>query len=134
MPSQPTLPYTLIPYVSSPLPDGSLTLITSVLGATSNWLVLRFLYTALVDHDRRRGGGQVSSNDEFADSQNTTTARANWKVVFVSFLRDLGFWKTEAKRLVCIFLMYLHIYIYIRNTFACLTNLLAKLRASIFRD
>lgn len=118
MPSQPTLPYTLIPYVSSPLPDGSLTLITSVLGATSNWLVLRFLYTALVDHDRRRGGGDggpghVSSNNEFADSQNTTTARANWKVVLVSFLRDLGFWKTEAKRLVCMFLMYLHIYIYI---------------------
>jgi elongator complex protein 6 len=133
MPSQPVLPYTLIPYVSSPPPDESLTLITAVLGATSNWLILRFLYTALVDHDRRRGGGQVSSNDEFADSQNTTTARANWKVVLVSFLRDLGFWKTEAKRLVCIPL-YVYIYLSIRNIFACLTNLLANPRASIFLD
>ncbi|KAI9927941.1 hypothetical protein MW887_002793 [Aspergillus wentii] len=46
MPTQPPLPHLLAPYVSS-LPESSLTVLSSVLGATGNWLVLRFLYAAL---------------------------------------------------------------------------------------
>ncbi|RHZ56015.1 uncharacterized protein CDV56_106474 [Aspergillus thermomutatus] len=46
MPSQPALPPLLTPYVSS-LPHSSLTVLSSVLDATGNWLVLRFLYAAL---------------------------------------------------------------------------------------
>jgi elongator complex protein 6 len=105
MPSQPSLPHTLIPYIS-PLPRASLTMITSVLGATSNWLVLRVLYAALSDN----GAGGVSSSrrphqtdelDTPAETGKTTTGRR--KVVLVSFLRDLTFWKAEAKRLVRLF-------------------------------
>ncbi|KKK16510.1 hypothetical protein ARAM_000423 [Aspergillus rambellii] len=46
MPSQPPLPHLLVPYISTP-PQTSLTVLSSVLGATGNWLVLRFLYAAL---------------------------------------------------------------------------------------
>ena len=66
----------------SRLPESSLTLLTSVLGASSNWLVLRFLYAAL-----------TSRKDPDA------TAVIEPKVVLVSWLRDLSFWKEGAKRL-----------------------------------
>ncbi|KAH2055224.1 hypothetical protein KXV43_002706 [Aspergillus fumigatus] len=46
MPSQPAVPPLLSPYVTS-LPPSSLTVLSSVLDATGNWLVLRFLYAAL---------------------------------------------------------------------------------------
>ncbi|KAF4222680.1 hypothetical protein CNMCM8980_007842 [Aspergillus fumigatiaffinis] len=46
MPSQPAVPPLLTPYVTS-LPHSSLTVLSSVLDATGNWLVLRFLYAAL---------------------------------------------------------------------------------------
>ncbi|GAQ04762.1 hypothetical protein ALT_2083 [Aspergillus lentulus] len=46
MPSQPAVPPLLTPYVTS-LSPSSLTVLSSVLDATGNWLVLRFLYAAL---------------------------------------------------------------------------------------
>ncbi|EAW09269.1 uncharacterized protein ACLA_034720 [Aspergillus clavatus NRRL 1] len=46
MPSQPAIPPLLSPYVTS-LPQSSLTVLSSVLDATGNWLVLRFLHAAL---------------------------------------------------------------------------------------
>ncbi|GFF27256.1 hypothetical protein IFM46972_02022 [Aspergillus udagawae] len=46
MPSQLAVPPLLTPYVTS-LPQSSLTVLSSVLNATGNWLVLRFLYAAL---------------------------------------------------------------------------------------
>jgi elongator complex protein 6 len=88
MPSQPPLPPLLAPYVSA-LPESSLTLASSILGATSNWLVLRFLHAAL---------SSPSPNATFgADELQSGTKK---KVVLVSFLRSYDFWKTEAKRLV----------------------------------
>ncbi|CAG8373386.1 unnamed protein product [Penicillium salamii] len=86
MPSQPPLPPLLAPYVSS-LPDASLTLVSSILGATSNWLVLRFLHAAL--------SSQSASTFGADDPQNGIKK----KVVLVSFMRSYEFWKTEAKRL-----------------------------------
>ncbi|KAL8722235.1 MAG: hypothetical protein Q9225_001222 [Loekoesia sp. 1 TL-2023] len=47
MPSQPTIPPLLAGHLSSLLPLGSLTLITSVLGASANWLILRHIWAAL---------------------------------------------------------------------------------------
>ncbi|PWY82207.1 hypothetical protein BO70DRAFT_336592 [Aspergillus heteromorphus CBS 117.55] len=88
MPTQPPLPPLLTPYVSS-LPPSSLTLLSSVLGATGNWLVLRFLHAAL---------SQPSTSDGalgFSDSNNGKKR----KVVLVSFLRGWEFWRAEAKRL-----------------------------------
>lgn len=92
MPSQPPLPPLLAPYVSA-LPDSSLTLVSSILGATSNWLILRFLHAAL---------SSSSSNPAFGlDGLQDGTKK---KVVLVSFMRSYEFWRTEAKRLVSYYL------------------------------
>ncbi|KAJ5726186.1 uncharacterized protein N7483_007543 [Penicillium malachiteum] len=85
MPSQPPLPPLLAPYLSSQ-PESSLTLISSILGATSNWLALRFLYSAL----------STSTNQTFGLDEHDGSKK---KVVLVSFLRGWEFWKVEAKRL-----------------------------------
>jgi hypothetical protein len=77
------IPPLLEPYLTLPS-EASLILITSVLGASSNWLVLRFLYSALLEQD---------SAPEFSSGEDT-------KVLLVSFMRDLGFWKENARRLV----------------------------------
>ncbi|KAL4924885.1 uncharacterized protein BDV17DRAFT_201272 [Aspergillus undulatus] len=83
MPSQPPLPHLLTPYISSP-PPSSLTAVSSVLGATGNWLVLRFLSAALTSSSSHAGPGIQGRKR---------------KVVLVSFLRGWDFWKSEAKRL-----------------------------------
>ncbi|KAH8802683.1 hypothetical protein F5884DRAFT_903322 [Xylogone sp. PMI_703] len=75
------IPSLLEPYLSLP-PEASLVLLTNVLSASSNWVVLRFLYSALAQQD----GGSTAANE-----QN--------KVVLISFLRDFGFWKEGARRL-----------------------------------
>lgn len=93
MPSQPPLPPLLTPYLSI-FPQSSLTLVTSILGATGNWLVLRFLHAAL--------STSASSNTAFGvEGLHNGTKK---KVVFVSFVRSWEFWRTEAKRLVSILL------------------------------
>ncbi|KAJ5464312.1 hypothetical protein N7475_007447 [Penicillium sp. IBT 31633x] len=86
MPSQPPLPPLLAPYVST-LPDSSLTLVSSILGATSNWLILRFLHAAL---------SAPSPNAFGLDELHNGNRK---KVVLVSFMRSYEFWRTEAKRL-----------------------------------
>lgn len=77
------IPPLLEPYLAIP-PEASLILLTSVLGASSNWLVLRFLHTALINPD---SSSEIQGEDEV-------------KVVLVSFMRDVNFWKENAKRLV----------------------------------
>ncbi|EQL30656.1 hypothetical protein RJZ56_005653 [Blastomyces dermatitidis] len=86
--SIPTAPL-LAPYTASPLPAQSLTLITSVLGATSNWLVLRILCDAL-SSGSGRGGEELEFN---------AGRRGIRRVVLVSFLRGMEFWRAEARRL-----------------------------------
>lgn len=73
------IPPLLEPYLVLP-PEASLILFTSVLGASSNWLVLRVLHSALL-------GSEMSSED-------------GPKVLLVSFMRDLAFWKENGRRLV----------------------------------
>ena len=77
------IPPLLEPYLALPS-ETSLILLTSVLGASSNWLVLRFLHNALLNKDAAL---------ESSSGRDT-------KVLLVSFMRDLGFWKENAKRLV----------------------------------
>lgn len=80
------IPPLLNSFVST-VPEHSLTLITSVLGATSNWLLLRFLYPVL-----------SNTSQGPSTSQNAGDRKA--RVVLVSFLRGLDFWKAESRRLV----------------------------------
>lgn len=77
------IPPLLEPYLALP-PEASLVLLTSVLGASTNWLVLRFLHSALVNSEISSG---INSEDEP-------------KVLLVSFMRDLAFWKENGRRLV----------------------------------
>ncbi|RDL31421.1 Uncharacterized protein BP5553_09630 [Venustampulla echinocandica] len=76
------IPPLLEPYLALP-PEASLILLTNVLGASTNWLVLRFLHSTLA----------TSSNSLEVHPEDET------KVVFVSFLRDFAFWKDNARRL-----------------------------------
>ena len=63
---------------------------SSVLGATGNWLLLRYLYASL--------SASSSANVSLgADGLDNGKKR---KVVLVSFLRGWEFWRSEAKRLV----------------------------------
>ena len=83
MPSQPPIPPLLSNHFALP-PESSLTLLTSVLGASSNWLVTRFLCTALTSP---KAPDAISASD------------TGVKIIFVSWLRDWPFWKEGAKRL-----------------------------------
>lgn len=71
------IPPLLESYLSLPS-EASLTLLTSILGASSNWLVLRYLYSHL------RG---PEGNEDVG-------------VVFVSFMRDGAFWREGCGKLV----------------------------------
>ncbi|KAL2042949.1 hypothetical protein N7G274_004007 [Stereocaulon virgatum] len=84
MPSQPPIPPLLSPYLST-APSASLTLLTSTLGATSNWLILRFICAALKN---------TSSEDGSTKGDNEATT-----VVLVSWLRDATFWKDGGRKL-----------------------------------
>ncbi|KAK9443061.1 putative protein family UPF0405 [Metarhizium brunneum] len=74
------IPPLLEPYLNLP-PEAALVVLTSVLGASANWLVLRWVYGLL------RNGQQAG---EAAD----TTA-----VVLCSFLRDGAFWREGAAKM-----------------------------------
>jgi elongator complex protein 6 len=76
-------PPLLEPYLHFPS-EAYFVLVTSVLGASSNWLVLRFLHSVFLVDDTAAG----TADDGLG------------KVVFVSFVRDLSFWKENAKRIV----------------------------------
>jgi len=78
MPPSPRIPSHLQPYVGLPH-DESLLLVTSTLGASANWLTIRFLCAALSNTDD--GGAQQGHN-----------------VVLVSWMRECGFWKQEARK------------------------------------
>ena len=85
------IPPKLEPYVRIP-PKGSLTLLTSVLGASTNWLVLRFIYNALtapltaLDSPTTATKGDSNSSNEHT-------------VLLTSFLRDKSFWVEGARRM-----------------------------------
>lgn len=77
------IPPLLEPYLALP-PEASLILLTSVLGASSNWLVLRFLHSTLIRPE------PLSESPREDDA----------KLVLVSFMRDFAFWKENGRRLV----------------------------------
>lgn len=84
-----SIPSLLSPYIRVP-PESSQTLITGVLGATTNWLVLRYLYACL-------GPGTHAQN---VPGEGQIDDRRDTVVILVSWMRDLEFWRTEARRTV----------------------------------
>ncbi|EHK43026.1 uncharacterized protein TrAtP1_001805 [Trichoderma atroviride] len=66
--------------------EASLTILANTLGASSNWLVLRYLYSILLQPGRGADAGLGE-------------AEAGPGVVFLSFMRDLAFWREGASRM-----------------------------------
>jgi elongator complex protein 6 len=83
------LPHLLEPYLALP-PETSLILLTSVLGASSNWLTLRYLYSYLKSS---------SSHPSSSSNENITAVSGGTGVVLVSFMRDGAFWRDGAGRM-----------------------------------
>src|SRR5437868_5230618 len=77
------VPPLLTPYVGLP-PPSSLVLLTSVLGASTNWLVLRFMHTALTS-----ASPSTSPSSE---------QEGEFAILLVSFLRDLTFWAENSRK------------------------------------
>ena len=91
MPSRPLVPPLLWPYVNPP--STSLTLLTSTLGCTANWLVLRFLYAAL------QRSNHLSNSSSSIDQDHAYETTAETRVVLVSWLHDTKFWKDGGRKL-----------------------------------
>ena len=81
------IPLPLSPYLRLP-PEASLTLVTSTVNTITNWVLLRYLYAILGDHSRA-GSSRLNG-----------TNHGNVGVVLVSWMRDLAFWRTEARKAV----------------------------------
>lgn len=81
------IPSVLQPYISLP-PPSSLTLVTDVVGASCNWVLIRFLQ-ALLD---------TSGDPEYQAISDTDRTRDQPPIVFASWLQPASFWQTEAKR------------------------------------
>ncbi|WQF89476.1 Putative elongator complex protein [Colletotrichum destructivum] len=77
------IPHVLESYLALP-PECAQILLTSVLGASTNWLVLRYLYSYL-----RK---PAVADEEASPAEDV-------RVVLVSFMRDFAFWKEGAGRL-----------------------------------
>ncbi|KAF5621764.1 hypothetical protein F52700_10636 [Fusarium sp. NRRL 52700] len=80
MASTSRIPHLLEPYISLP-PESSLNLVTSVLGASANWLVLRHVYSYLK--------GSTDGDESTKDTG----------VILLSFMRDRAFWREGSTKL-----------------------------------
>lgn len=87
-----SLPPLLTPYLSLPRSssyESSLILLTSVLGAGTNWILLRYLSSLLSGTE----GNQTGNGDGNGNGDGET------KVVFLSFMRDMNFWREGARKI-----------------------------------
>ncbi|KAI1101666.1 hypothetical protein F4804DRAFT_315376 [Jackrogersella minutella] len=82
------IPPLLDAYLHLP-PETSLVLLSGVLGSSTNWLVLRYLYSLL-----STPSDNIPQEDGLGSPSKDGTS-----VVFVSFLRDYAFWKEGAGKL-----------------------------------
>ncbi|POS78493.1 hypothetical protein DHEL01_v203099 [Diaporthe helianthi] len=83
------IPPLLESYLSLP-PETSQIVLTGILGASTNWLTLRYLYSLL------RPATAATRLDRDGDADG---AGEDFKVLLVSFMRDYSFWKEGAGRL-----------------------------------
>lgn len=82
------IPPLLQPHVNLP-EDDSILLVTSTLGASANWLIVRFLCEAF---------GRDSATKSVQDGGATESEKEDVGVVLVSFMRDWDFWRSEARK------------------------------------
>ncbi|KAK8070834.1 hypothetical protein PG997_011037 [Apiospora hydei] len=89
-------PPLLEPYLGLP-PEASLIVLTGVLGASTNWLVQRYLCRFLATSSAADRNAQRTAVGEEGDCSPDDGDSAS--VVLVSFLRDYAFWKEGAGRI-----------------------------------
>ncbi|KAM3084158.1 hypothetical protein ACMFMG_001742 [Clarireedia jacksonii] len=77
-----SIPPLLQPYLTLPS-ESSLILLTSVLGASPNWLILRYIHSLLLPSPSTQSEGE----------------QVEPKILFVSFLRDLNFWRENGRKI-----------------------------------
>lgn len=91
------IPHHLEPYLTLPDP-ATLVVLTSVLGASTNWLVTRHLHALLTTPSPQHTSSSLPSphprKDEAPPQQQQPPA-----VLLISFLRSLSFWKDSLSRL-----------------------------------
>ncbi|ATZ45261.1 hypothetical protein BCIN_01g00760 [Botrytis cinerea B05.10] len=80
-----SIPPLLTPYLSLPS-ESSLILLTGVLGAGTNWLLLRYLSSIFSTGAEKNGDGMDGGEGET-------------KVLFLSFMRDMAFWREGARKI-----------------------------------
>lgn len=85
-----TIPPLLEPYLALP-PETALLVLTGVLGASTNWLVLRHLH-ALLKPRHQTTTANPSQDDQPEEEEETS-------LLLVSFLRDYPFWRDGSARL-----------------------------------
>ncbi|KAI9645253.1 hypothetical protein NHQ30_005988 [Ciborinia camelliae] len=98
-----SIPPLLSPYLSLPS-ESSLILLTGVLGAGTNWLVLRYLSSLLSlspPTPTTTSSKNSSRTGEYGDGNVEADGNGNGevKVVFLSFMRDMGFWRDGARKI-----------------------------------
>ncbi|PQE24282.1 family UPF0405 protein [Rutstroemia sp. NJR-2017a BVV2] len=81
-----SIPPLLQPYLALPS-ESSLILLTSVLGASPNWLILRYIHSLLLP--------SPSTSTSSTESEGPVEPR----ILFVSFLRDLNFWRENGRKI-----------------------------------
>ncbi|KAH6628673.1 hypothetical protein F5144DRAFT_631781 [Chaetomium tenue] len=90
------IPHLLEPHLSLP-PESSLITLTSVLGASTNWLVLRHLHALLKPAPSPHN--QQQQHQAHQNSHQAAGDEGEVAVLLVSFLRDLPFWRENLSRL-----------------------------------
>ncbi|KAJ4386229.1 hypothetical protein N0V93_009122 [Gnomoniopsis smithogilvyi] len=83
------IPHLLESCLSLP-PETSQIVLTGILGASTNWLVLRYLHSLLKP-------GATNNRSQYGDESNPK--QEDVRVVLVSWMRDYAFWKDGAGRL-----------------------------------
>ncbi|KAF4504160.1 hypothetical protein G6O67_008347 [Ophiocordyceps sinensis] len=83
------VPPLLEPLLGQLPPEAALAVVTSVLGASANWLVLLWVHALLGRGRRQRGRDELEAGD---DGDGVA-------VVLVSFMRDGAFWREGAARI-----------------------------------
>jgi elongator complex protein 6 len=80
-------------------PETSQIVLTGILGASTNWLTLRYLYSLLRP---ATAAATATRLDRDGDADPGAGGGEHVKVLLVSFMRDHAFWKEGAGRLVCL--------------------------------
>ncbi|KAL1865600.1 hypothetical protein VTK73DRAFT_5139 [Phialemonium thermophilum] len=89
----------LDPFLSVP-PESSLILLTGILGASTNWLLLRYLQRALgLSPSSTSPEARQRDNQDGNGGSNESQEEETTVVVLASFLRDFSFWRDGFSRL-----------------------------------